>query len=360
MDTQPAQTALHPQDCPVGATVGRRRHLQRELAPPALRLARGHTHSAETILRGWLDGKAEHTIRNYRHDLEDFAAYLSGALGMSPSLDVNGALRRLFRQPSSSAHEIVLGFRSHLLSAHLSVASVNRHLATLRSLIRFARLMGIVSWHLEVPSLRIENRRETRGPAVDDVRRMLATARNDTETDTRNAAIVMTFYCLGLRVSELCGLRLEDTDLSLAYTLVRGKGRRELEPVPLPDLIVEAIQRYLKHRGSHPGPLFQRCGSQRRRNGPLSTRGVLRIVHQLGQRVGLRVGCHSLRHTSITQAAALGQRAGMGLDKIRTHSRHRSITTLITYVDGQGRAQVQRNLSDLVAGTLRDTATAAS
>jgi len=48
----------------------------------------------------------------------------------------------------------------------------------------------------------------------------------------------------------------------------------------------------------------------------LQTRSVLRIVRQLGQRVGLHVWCHSLRRTSITQAAELGQKAGLGLDKI--------------------------------------------
>ena len=35
------------------------------------------------------------------------------------------------------------------------------------------------------------------------------------------------------------------------------------------------------------------------------------------------------RHTSITQAAELGQRAGLGLDKIRAFSRHRTIATLM-------------------------------
>ena len=52
------------------------------------------------------------------------------------------------------------------------------------------------------------------------------------------------------------------------------------------------------------------------------------ISRTLGQQVGLHVWCHSLRHTSITQAVELGQRAGLGLDKIRAHSRHRTIATV--------------------------------
>jgi hypothetical protein len=58
------------------------------------------------------------------------------------------------------------------------------------------------------------------------------------------------------------------------------------------------------------------------------------------------------RHTSITQAAELGQRAGLGLDKIRAHSRHRSIATLMLYVDEHNRQRTQTTLADLVAATL--------
>jgi integrase/recombinase XerC len=279
--------------------------------------------------------------------------YLSRALAISTTLSVRDALTRLFRQSSPSAHEVALGFRSHLLSANLSAASINRHLATLRSVTKIARLLGMMTWYLEVGNLRAEGRRDMRGPAADEVHKMLALTSGDTESETRDAAILLTLYCVGLRVSEVCGLRLEDTDLSGGSTLVKGKGRRERERVPLPTAVVSSIRRYLKHRGLQPGPLFQRCGRGRTTQmNPLATRSVFRIVRQLGQQVGLHVGCHSLRHSSITTAAELGEQVGLGLDKVRAHSRHRSITTLMIYVDGQNRTETQRSLSDLVAGTL--------
>src|SRR5882762_786398 len=79
--------------------------------PAPLTIAAGRSHTAETILRAWFEGKAEHTSRSYRHDLEDFALYFSRALAMSPPMGVNDTLARLFKQSSPSAHEIVLGFR---------------------------------------------------------------------------------------------------------------------------------------------------------------------------------------------------------------------------------------------------------
>ena len=120
-------------------------------------------------------------------------------------------MARLFRQSSPSAHEIVLGFRHYLLSANLSAASINRHLATLRSVSKLARMLGLITWYLEVPSVKAERRRTTAGPTIAQVREMLQATSGDTEGETRDYAIVLTFFCMGLRVSELCGLNLQDT-----------------------------------------------------------------------------------------------------------------------------------------------------
>jgi integrase/recombinase XerC len=285
------------------------------LPPPTLTIAAGRQHTAETILKAWFQGKSPHTIASYRHDLENFALFLSRSTGISPTMKVADAITVLLRQSSPSAHEIGLAFRHHLDSVHLSAATINRHLACLRSMTKLGRMLGMMTWSLEVPGVKAEPRRTTRGPTVDDVRTLLAATTGDTEAETRDYAIIATFYCLGLRVSELCGLTREETDLERGTTWISGKGRREKEIVPLPGTVVHALQRYLKHRGDLTGPLFCTRGNKgKARDGRLETRLVLRIVRKLGQRVGLHVWCHGLRHTSITQAAELGQKAGLGLD----------------------------------------------
>lgn len=321
----------------------------RKALPATLSLAGGRGHTAETIIRAWLAGKSPHTMRAYQRDLEAFAQYLSLALGISPGLTVYEALDKFFRQGAPSAHEIALGYRAFLASAGLSSGSINRHLATLRSVSRLARMLGAVVWLLEVPGLRPEKRRATGGPTMDVINRMLASCADDTEADTRNAAILTVFVAMGLRVSELCGLLWQDADLVAGSIWIHGKGRREKELVPLPSVVVVAIRRYLPHRGEGPGPLFRTLGERgKSRDGALETRSVLRIVRTLGQRVGCHVWCHGLRHTSITQAVELGQRAGYGLEKVRAHSRHRSIVTLMTYVDEHQRSETQRALSEIV------------
>lgn len=333
--------------------------------PAPLTVAAGRQHTAETILRAWLEGKSEHTIRSYSHDLEDFAQYLSAALAIHPRMSGTEALSRLFKQSSPSAHEIVLGFRHYLGGAHLSAGTINRHIATLRSVSKLGRMLGLITWYLEVPGVKAEKRRITAGPTTADVLRMLDATRADTEGETRDYAIIVTFYCLGLRVSELCGLTMQETDLARGSTWIKGKSRREKELVPLPQLVVDAIRRYLEHRGTQPGPLFQSRGhrgknwratlastSTRNGYGALETRSVLRIVRELGAKVGLHVWCHGIRHSAITTAIEHGQKAGLGLDQIRHFSRHKTLATMLIYRDEHDKAATQKTLADVVAGTL--------
>jgi integrase/recombinase XerC len=321
--------------------------------PAPLTIAAGRQHTAETILRAWFEGKSEHTVRSYRHDLEDFALYLSRALSISPRMDINATLNRLFRQSAPSAHEIVLGFRHWMAGAHLSAASINRHLACLRSVTKLGRMLGMMTWYLEVPGVKAERRRVTAGPTIEEIRQMLAATSGDTEAETRDYAMVVVFYCLGLRVSELCGLMLQDTNLDRGCTWIKGKGRKERELVPLPQPVITALRKYLTHRGTQAGPLFMTRGNRgKNRDGHLETRSVLRIVRELGQKIGIHCWCHGLRHTAITTAIEKGQQAGVGLDQIRHFSRHKTLATMLIYRDEHNREATQRTLADVVAGTL--------
>jgi integrase/recombinase XerC len=312
------------------------------------------SQSARTILDVWRAGKSPNTMRSYEQDLASFSRFLTESL---LPFSVEGALDYLFRQDSPNAHRIVLNFRASMLEANLAPATINRALATLRSVSKLGRMLGVVrgGWYLEVPGVQSERRRDTRGPSVDDIQRMLSASGDDTEAETRDRAIVVTLFCLGLRVSELCGLNLEDTDLARGTAWIRGKGRRERELVPLPAPVVEALRRYLVNRpATGRGPLFR---SRSRRGTPnssgrLHSRSVLRLVTDLGKRVGVRVWCHALRHTAITEAIIRGQQAGVGLDQIRAFSRHRTLETMLVYRDNREQMAVHRRLTEVVAASL--------
>src|ERR1700744_1605447 len=59
----------------------------------------------------------------------------------------------------------------------------------------------------------------------------------------RDVAVLETIYSCGLRISELCGLRVEDGNFNEEAVRVRSKGKKErLAPIGKPEL--KAIQTY--------------------------------------------------------------------------------------------------------------------
>ncbi len=158
---------------------------------------------------------------------------------------------------------------------------------------------------------------------------------------------------LALRVSEIRQLDVADLELDRGALWVSGKGRAEKEVLSLPETTLEAVRAWLRVRGTTAGPLFLVLGPRRdrqRRNGRFSTRGIYRRVRQLGERAGVKVWPHALRHTSITTAVEAAQEAGISLDEVRQFSRHKNINTLLVYRDRV--RDVQGQLATLVAGAV--------
>ena len=63
------------------------------------------------------------------------------------------------------------------------------------------------------------------------------------EVCLRDVAVLETIYSCGLRISELCGLRVEDIDFNEQIVRVRGKGKKE-RLVPVGEPALKAIQNY--------------------------------------------------------------------------------------------------------------------
>ena len=122
--------------------------------------------------------------------------------------------------------------------------------------------------------------------------------------DPRDYAILQVFLQTGIRVSELCSLRISDIDFSgRTLTVTAGKGMAartiELEPKG-----IKAIKSYLAVRPqSLSDHLFLNKEGE-----PLSERGVRWLVVSYRQQAGIakKVSCHSLRHTFATYKAEKG------------------------------------------------------
>ncbi|MCP2165403.1 Site-specific recombinase XerD [Goodfellowiella coeruleoviolacea] len=134
---------------------------------------------------------------------------------------------------------------------------------------------------------------------------MLAAAAGAADGDPvalRDQAVVELLYATGVRVSELCGLDLDDIDYSRRVIRVLGKGSRE-RAVPFGAPAERAVRRWLDNgrpalvRAGTPAALFLGV-----RGGRVDPRTVRRIVHEVVGAVpdAVDTGPHGLRHSAAT------------------------------------------------------------
>ena len=294
----------------------------------------------EGLVALFLSGRSARTLQAYRDDVEDYRAFVG-----APTLDAAAAC--LLESGQGGANAAVLAYRAHLLERGLAPATVNRRLAALRSLVKLARTLGLVPWTLDVPAVRSEGYRDTRGPGVDGVRRLLgALADRQDAKGLRDRVIVRLLYDLALRRAEVVRLDVEDVDLAAGTVAVLGKGRREKLVRTLPDATRAALAAWLAVRGTAPGPLLVNADRARKAPGLTST-SVYRIVRALGASVGLTVRPHGLRHAAITAALEL---SGGDVRKVQRFSRHSDVRVLQRYDDN--REDLSGEVARAVAATL--------
>ena len=171
----------------------------------------------------FLKRRSEATKKAYETDLVYFSAFL----GVS---SITNALKTLLSQSSGSANALILDYKNDLIETGKSPATVNRRLATLRSVIKLTRTMGLVNWKIEIESERVENYRDTRGPTRADFEKIWAAVNPNTRKGKRDRAILALLYDRALRRGEIVALDREDLDLSACSIWVKGKGRGGQQP----------------------------------------------------------------------------------------------------------------------------------
>jgi integrase/recombinase XerC len=261
-----------------------------------------------------------HTVKAYGRDLEAFTEFCDRHYGQWDWRTVDRLGLR--------------GFLGELQRKGLARRSAARALSAVRSLYRYLQehhgVPNSIARAAKVPKL------EKRLPTYMDQQqtgRLFEWAESRAGGDefgpTRDLAILELFYSTGVRLSELCGMNLEDLDLLADQVKVRGKGRKE-RIVPVGSRAVLALRRYLNLRE----PVVARPATDRRavfvsrRGKRIAPRGIQRIVHGMLDSIGgndLRV--HSLRHTFATHMLD----AGADLRAVQELLGHASLSTTQIY-----------------------------
>lgn len=151
----------------------------------------------------------------------------------------------------------------------------------------------------------------------------------------RNKAMIETMYGCGLRVSELCGLKLNDIYLDEGFIKVTGKGNKQ-RLVPMSPTAIKEIRIYLEGTRNFidikPGAesyLFLSV----RRGRPISRVMVFDIVKKLSREAGITksISPHTFRHSFATHLLE----GGANLRAIQCMLGHEKIATteIYTHID---------------------------
>jgi integrase/recombinase XerD len=168
---------------------------------------------------------------------------------------------------------------------------------------------------------------------VPDVERLLAAVGETDPLALRNRAIFELLYASGLRISELCNVRLESLDLEEGWIRVTGKGNKT-RIVPVGSKARDAIARYLSTE--RPRLVGPKTGAEifLSNNGKKLTRArVWQLIKQYAELAGLSgtIYPHLLRHSFATHLLS----NGADLRVIQELLGHADISTteIYTHVD---------------------------
>lgn len=256
--------------------------------------------------------QSKHTVSAYSFDLLDFRKWLPAE---KPFEEVTEEDLKLYLDDMVSRR-------------NLSVATVRRRLACLRGFFRRQTERGLIkdpfgSWRPKLPRRKRLPRALARSELLSLLRPCTEARRNEQGLRTAISLMVAT----GLRVGELCRLRLEDVSPDCAVIRVHGKGSRDrvayVSDHPLRMALAAMITQRRLRDGNDTPLLVNRLGA------PMRTQSIRSKLRSFAIRSGIqrRVTPHMLRHT----AATLLIESGVDIRFVQRLLGHSSIATTEIY-----------------------------
>ena len=187
------------------------------------------------------------------------------------------------------------------LNRCLSGHTINCYLRSLRifySWLVFEEIMEVNPFNkvkIPMPPLKVI-------PTFSDsqIEQLLRAINTKTAVGYRNFAVILTLLDTGLRISELCSLKMEKLWLEDGIAKVLGKGNKE-RMVPIGKQLQRVLWHYIDRCRPEPNTTNNDFVFLTQAGRPLTTRRVQKMMTDYGQKAkltGIRCSPHTLRHTA--------------------------------------------------------------
>ena len=178
--------------------------------------------------------------------------------------------------------------------------------------------------------------------SVEEVQSLLDSVRTDSVSGMRDKAILEVLYGCGLRVTELCELRISQIFFEDGFLRVIGKGDKE-RLVPFAPITAEALRDWLSLRPCAAGPQWEDTVFLNRFGKGLSRVSVFNLVKKQALLAGVdkEISPHTFRHSFATHLVE----NGADLRVVQEMLGHESILTTEIYTHIDSRTWQQSILS---------------
>lgn len=269
-------------------------------------------------------GRSVKTIENYDRYLERFFAFAK----VKKVSDLSETGVREFRIHLNRQAGSKVGGRLEPMKRRTQ----NYYLIAIRAFLKFLRKRGIEALSPERIELAKVPDRSLDLITAAELKRLLSAPDVKTLEGKRDKAILELLFSTGLRISELCGLSIDDVDLTRDEFPVRGKGDK-VRVVFLSDAAKQCLRDYLTARKDLDDALFVRYGRKANDGGEprIQPRGVQRLLKHYAAKAGItrKVTPHVIRHSFATDLLSNGAdlrsvqallgHANIGTTQVYTH-----------------------------------------
>lgn len=223
-------------------------------------------------------GLSENTSLAYRRDITSFADFCDTEIANITKLHVNS-------------------FILYLRDENLTQSSISRKISALKSFFKWACANQYIKNN---PISFIEQAKLPKHlPKVLSINDIINISKLDLSTTEK--VIIELLYSCGLRVSELCNLKINNINIKAQHIICIGKGSKE-RLIPFGDYAKKILISYLEYRENikiNPDTdtkklLITADG----RN--LNRQDIYRLIHSIGKTIHKEISPHTLRHTFAT------------------------------------------------------------
>lgn len=260
---------------------------------------------------------SQNSILSYVNDVTNYLNFLISKYQVDDMQDVSS--------------EEIRGYLASLKKKKMSSASMSRNLCSVKSFHRFLyeEQYTKVNVSKEIAAPKMEKKLPT-VLSIEEVTKLLDVVQGDKPLDKRNQAMLEMIYATGLRVSELCNIKITDLRFTSKQIRIFGKGSKE-RIVPINDFALKKIRNYMVEARPILLGMKKDMGFLFLNNhGEVITRvGFFKILKTLCSEAGIEknVSPHTLRHSYATHLLE----AGVDIRLIQEMLGHEDIATTQIY-----------------------------